>query len=63
VPHKPRTLGKPHADKDLARLHERFRAVSRRRERALALRRFSRAAMILALITIGIAVLCWGLTA
>jgi hypothetical protein len=33
-PHKQRTLGRPRAEADLARLNRRFRAITRRQERA-----------------------------
>lgn len=63
LPHKRHTLEGPNAPADLAGLHRRFRSVSRRHERALAFRRFYRAARWWALIAAGIAILCWGLTA
>ena len=61
-PHKRRTLGRPQAEAELARLNRRFRSVSRRHERALLLRRLYRTLRWWALIALCIAGLAWGLT-
>jgi Excalibur calcium-binding domain len=61
VPHERRTLEGPNAEVDLARLQRRFRSVSRRHERVMALRRFSRAARWWVPIAAAIAILCWSL--
>ena len=42
-PHKQRTLGRPRAEADLARLNRRFRAITRRQERARFRHRLYRA--------------------
>ena len=58
-PHRRRTLEGHHAEADLARLQQRFRSVSRRRRRAMALRRLYRALRLPMLVVAGIAFLCW----
>jgi hypothetical protein len=60
-PHNQRTLGRPQAEADLARLNRRFRSISRRQERALFMRRLYRAVRWWALAAVCIAGLLWGL--
>jgi len=58
-PRRRRTLEGPRAEADLARLQQRFRSVSHRHRRAMALRRMYRALRLPMLVVAGIAFLCW----
>jgi hypothetical protein len=60
---KQRKLEGSDAEADLARLHRRFRSVSRRHERALLVRRLYRRARWWAVIAAAVALFCWGLPA
>jgi hypothetical protein len=58
---KQRKLEGPEAEANLARLHRRFRSVSRRHDRALLLERLYRRARWWALVAAVVAIFCWGL--